>query len=68
MLSPVVRNIPSAIVLRLVKFLSRRAAQVYLKGEGGVSYFFQPPTPTQKKGILGEDEDTLLQFRFTCTD
>lgn len=32
------------------------------------SNFFQPPTPKQTKCIFGGDEDTRLQFHFTCTD
>lgn len=70
MLSPPVRKFPPAIVLRLVEFLEgERHIRHYSNGERGVRViFFLPPTPTRKKCIFGGDEDTRLQFRFTCTD
>lgn len=66
------KKIPSAIVLRLVKFLEggrhrsiRGEKDVWKTDKKCESYFFQPPTATH---FFGGDEDTRLQFRFTCTN
>lgn len=68
MLSPLVRKIPSAVVSRLVKFLSKESGTSLLKGNERLRVIFSASNTVAEAAFFGGDEDTRLQLRFTCTD